>query len=498
MTFENSSLKTAEERRLEISALFEEQARRRAHMNASDSLSDFFRAAFETIEPNQRFVPGYHIDAICDHLEAVKRGEIRNLLINIPPRHVKSTIVSVTFDAYVWKDEPWTKFIHASHAYSLSKRDSLKTRNLINSHWYQRTFDIKWELASDQNEKMRFDNTEKGSRIATSIGGAVIGEGGDYLIIDDPHSPREVYSDVTRQSVLDWYDMEFSTRVNDPKTVKKIIIMQRLHQQDLSQHVLDKGNWEHLCLPLEYEGSKKVTSIGWSDPRKDMGEILWPNRFGPKEVENFKVDLTPRGVAGQLQQRPAPMEGNIVKREWWKFYTVLPADLDLQGISADLTFKDGKKNDFVVFQVWGRRKAEKFLMDQVRARMSFTASITALKALCAKWPKVGAKWIEDAANAAAMLDLLRKEIHGLILVRPNGSKLARAEAVTPQIQAGNIWLPDPSIASWVNDYIEEWAVFPNGMNDDQVDASSLGISQLTSRAPTVLPINITAPSKWLR
>lgn len=462
---------------LELERLIEEEARR----TASQSLSNFLHSAWRIIEPNNPFVPGFHIDAICEHLEAVDSGEIKKLIINIPPRHAKSTIVSVAFPAWAWGRRAWLKFIYASHAFSLSKRDSILCRSLIQSDWYRQTLKVRWSIATDQNEKMRFDNTERGSRVSTSVGSSVIGQGGDVLVLDDPHSPKSASSDLPRESELDWIDQEFFIRVNDPKTVSKIVIMQRLDQRDATAHLLAQGGWEHLMLPAEYETQRKcMTIIGWSDPREKDGEPLWPARFGKPELDELKVSLGSMGSAGQLQQRPAPAEGNIVQRTWWKLWKELPSDLNSWSLSADLTFKKGKHNDFAVMQIWARRGADKYLIDQLRDKMGFNDQIRALRTLLGKWPQVQAKWVEDAANAAALIETLKAEISGLIAVPVAGrSKVERATAVTPQIEAGNVYLPDPSICTWTNDFIEEWAVFPNGLHDDQVDAASQAISKLT-------------------
>jgi hypothetical protein len=284
--------------------------RQLSRIDASESMSEFAKQAWPTIEPNEPFVHGWHMDAIADHLSAVKAGQIRNLLITIPPRHTKSTQVSVMFPAWVWTDQPWAKFLFASHAHSLSERDSVKCRRLVESDWYRKEFGIRWKLRADQNTKLRFDNSEGGYRIATSVGGAVVGEGGDYIVVDDAHKPMEVYSDTMRDGVLKWWDVEFSTRANNPKTVRKIVIMQRLHENDLVGHLLEKGGWEHLCLPAEFDSARKrkATSIGWTDPRKDDGELLWPVRVGASELAELKRDLGD-AASGQLDQDPRAGEG---------------------------------------------------------------------------------------------------------------------------------------------------------------------------------------------
>src|SRR5580704_15539552 len=250
---------------------------------------EFVRQAWPIIEPLTPFVPGWHIDAIIDHLEAVTRGEIRNLLINVPPRHMKSLLVSVLWPAWEWIRHPERRWLFSSYAASLSIRDSIKCRTLIESPWYQSFWGDRFALASDQNTKTRFDNDRSGYRIATSVGGTATGEGGDRIVCDDPHNVQDAESDSIRKATLDWWDVVMSTRVNDPRTAAKVVVMQRCHQRDLSGHLLERGGWEHLCLPAEYEGPTRTTSISWSDQREQQGELLWPERFGPREIEDLKI-----------------------------------------------------------------------------------------------------------------------------------------------------------------------------------------------------------------
>src|SRR3984957_5528142 len=258
---------------------------------ATRSFREFVRQAWPIIEPLTPFVSGWHIDAIIAHLEAVTRGQIRNLLINVPPRHMKSILVSVLWPAWEWILHPERRWLYSSYAATLSIRDSVKCRQLIESPWYQRFWGDRYALATDQNTKTRFDNNRSGYRIATSVGGAATGEGGDRIVCDDPHNAQDAESDSVRQATVEWFNVVMSTRVNDPRTAAKVVVMQRCHQQDLSGHLLEQGGWEHLCLPAEYEGPGKITSIGFSDPRTIPGELLWKERFGPPEIEDLKRSL---------------------------------------------------------------------------------------------------------------------------------------------------------------------------------------------------------------
>jgi predicted phage terminase large subunit-like protein len=278
--------------------------------------------------------------------------------------------------------------------------------------------------------------------------------------------------------VLDCWDQVMSTRLNDPKSGAMVIVMQRVHENDLAGHVLQQGGYEELKLPAEYEGSQQVTSIGWRDPRTELGELLWPERFGQAEVEALKRTMGSYAAAGQLQQRPSPAAGGILKRHWWKFYREAPRLFSEVIQSWDCAFKDTRTSDFVVGQVWGRNGADKYLLDQVRGRMDCPATIQAVKRLSEKWPQTHAKLVEDKANGPAVIATLKHEIVGLIAVNPEGGKEVRAHAVSPQIEAGNVYLPDPTIAPWIGGFIDECAAFPNGAYDDQVDAMSQALVRL--------------------
>jgi predicted phage terminase large subunit-like protein len=477
---------------------------------ATRRLREFVRQAWPIIEPFTPFVPGWHIDAIVEHLEAVSLGQIRNLIINVPPRHMKSLLVSVFWPAWEWLRWPERRWLYSSYGAQLSIRDSIKCRRLIESHWYQERWGDRFALTSDQNTKSRFDNSRSGYRIATSVGGAATGEGGDRNVCDDPHNVSEVESDGVRKATLDWFDVVMSTRVNDPRTAAKVVVMQRCHQRDLSGHLLAQGGWEHLCLPAEYEGPTRATSIGWSDPRIEVNELLWPERFGPQEIGNLKISLGSYAAAGQLQQRPSPAGGGIFKRHWFRYFQPRGANLppvivklpdgpqisltaieapfqvDEQIQSWDCSFKDLDTSDYVVGQVWGRVGAQFLLGDQVRGRMDCPATVKAVRDLTEKWPRTIAKLIEDKANGSAVIQMLQHEIPGLLPVNPSGGKIARAQAISPLVEAGNVYLPHPDYAPWVNDFIEECVQFPNGAHDDQVDAMTQALLRWHMAQPRVL------------
>lgn len=447
---------------------------------ASRRLQEFVRQAWSVVEPGTPFVPGWHLDAICEHLEAISRGEIKNLLITIPPRHMKSLAVSVFWPCWEWIRNPQRRWLYTSYAEGLSIRDSLRCRRLIQSPWYQTCFGDRFALTGDQNEKHRFETNKGGCRIASSVGGSNTGEGGDRIICDDPHNVQEAESSVIRQSACDWWDRVMSTRLNDPKTGAKVIIMQRVHEADLAGHVLEQGGYEHLCLPAEYDGGHRITGIGWEDPRKEPGELLWPAQFGATQLAELKLRLGSYATAAQLQQRPSPADGGILKRSWWHYYEERP---DLNGCdeilqSWDLAFKDSNNGSYVVGQVWGRWGPQMVLLDQVRARMSFPETLAAFRDLTARWPMAGAKLVEDKANGPALIATLKQEIPGIVAIQPDGTKEARAHSVSPWIESGDVVLPHPSLAPWIEDFVEECSVFPKGAHDDQVDCCTQALKAL--------------------
>ncbi|HXB74005.1 MAG TPA: phage terminase large subunit [Candidatus Acidoferrales bacterium] len=465
------------------------------------SLKAFIQTSWSIVEPSP-LVWGWHLDATVEHLEAVTAGQVRRLLITIPPRHGKSLIVSVLWPCWEWATRPDGRWLFASYAESLSIRDNVKARRLIQSPWYQRNWGHVFQFASDQSEKRKMETDRGGHRIAVGIGGAATGEGGDRLIIDDAHNVREAESDSVRTGVLDWHDQVWSTRANDPKNTARVIVGQRVHADDLAGHVLEQGGWEHLSLPAEYEGDNPVTSIGWSDPRKELGELLWPERFGAAEIDGAKRVLGSYAYSAQFQQRPSPAGGGIIKRHWFRYWK--PAGMNLAPVSVrlpdgslqqihaidrpqefddvlaswDMAFKDLATSDYVAGGVWAAKMADRFLLDQVRERLSFPRTLEAVKSLRDKWPMTHRVLIEEAANGAAVLAALKHEVAGLIAVHPSGGKVARCQAVSPQIESGNVYLPHPAIAPWVGAFIEECAQFPSGKNDDQVDEMTQALNRL--------------------
>jgi len=428
------------------------------------------------------FVPGWHIESLCEHLEAVSAGRITRLLVNEPPRTMKSGLISVFWPTWEWATRPTTRWMFSSYSMGLSVRDSLRCRRIIESSWYRARWGRVYQLTGDQNVKSRYENDKAGYRLATSVGGSVVGEGADILVADDPNNLDEIHSDPVRDGVNRWLDEVWSTRMNDPKTGRQVVVQQRGHERDATGHLLSQDvRWEHICLPMEFDGKRRSTSLGAYDPRKEMGELLWPQRFDVASLKELKTRLGSYGTAGQLQQAPSPAGGGIFKRDHWKYYKALPEIREII-LSFDMAFKQLSDSDFVVGQAWGKKEADKYLLGQARGRMGFGASVQTVRQMKAQYPKAQAILIEDKANGTAVVETLRKEIPGIISVEPKGGKVARAYAIQPEQEAGNIHLPDPTIAPWVGDFIEECSSFPLGANDDQVDAMTQAVNYLSQRS----------------
>ena len=480
---------------------------------SEESLLEFLRGAWRWIDPSP-YVEGWPIEAIAEHLQAVCDGEIRRLIINVPPRCSKSTITSVCFPAWVWAQRershtsgPGVQFLSASYAGSLSLRDSVKCRRLIDSPWYQRLWGDRFSLTSDQNTKGRFDNSQGGVRLATSVGSALTGEGMNIGIIDDPNGAQDAASEAVIESTIEWWDSAMSTRLNDPKLGAFIVIQQRLAEKDLTGHILEKqaGDWTHLCLPMRYERDRAFsTGIGWSDPRTEDGELLWPERFGEAEVKGLEKTLGPWAAAGQLQQRPEPRGGGVIKRDWWQLWSepVFPP-LDYVIAALDTAYTTRSENDYSALTVWGvfsgdtvaqnlransgteraysQSPPRAILMNAWAERLELHELVQKVAASC-KLMKVDKLLIENKAAGHSVAQELRRlfshEDWGVQLVDPQSQdKLSRLYSVQHLFAEGMIFAPDKT---WAEQVIAQCTSFPRGAHDDLVDTVSMALRHLRS------------------
>jgi predicted phage terminase large subunit-like protein len=478
-------------------------------LDAEEKLRDFIKLGWMILEPGRDFTPGWHIDAICDHLEAVTAGHINRLLINIPPGCMKSLTTDAFWPAWEWgpKNLATTRYVSASYSQDLTTRDNRRCRTLITSPWYQQLWGDRYQLVGDQNSKLRFDNDKMGFKIATSVGGLGAGERGDRFIIDDPHNTREAESNAKRSEAVLWFQETVPTRVSDPKRSSIIVVMQRLHESDISGIILEKDlGYTHLCLPMEFEPDRKcfVEVTGFEDPRTEENELLWPERMTRSVIERDKSVMGEYAVAGQFQQRPSPRGGGMFKRTWWRFYETghanrpfdvnedpavpVPAAFDWTVISVDAAFKSTAEGSRVGMVVVAGSGPFRYVLDNITAPMSFSKTVENILKLLKKYPRCLRVLIEDKANGPAIVDTLRQKISGVIPVNPEGGKEARASALQPSVESGHWLLPEG--APWLDDFITEFAVFPSSAKNDQVDAISQAAIYMTQGVSVARALNL--------
>lgn len=455
------------------------------------SLHRFTRHFWAEMDPAV-YADGWHIGAICEHLEAVSRGEIRRLLINIPPRHMKSLTCCVAWPAWTWARAPdkafpligpQVRFMSLSYSGRFAERDSRKMLNLVNSLKYQRYWGDRVQIAHDQSGRTRFETTAKGFRLPSSVKGMATGEGGDIILIDDPISADDAKSEPERQRVIDWWTEVMQTRLNDPKTGAFVIIMQRLHHQDLTGHVLaNETGWTHLCLPAEYEPDHPHAYA--DDPRTEDGQLLWPAHIPEEELARLQSGMTRYAIAGQFQQRPAPRSGGMFDREHLQIVPDAPA----RGETVrgwDLAGSDRTKSPYTTGIRMKRVGDEYFVTDVVRKRTT-PAKMHDLIVATAKLD--GKSVTQDIPQdpGQAGKDQRRILIGKLAGYKARstvetGAKEVRAEPYSAQWESKNVYVVE---APWNNDYVEELELFPNSDYSDQVDGSSRAFARLAKKKRT--------------
>jgi predicted phage terminase large subunit-like protein len=481
------------ERKQQLEALNEEERARleyKARLEASPA--DFFRESWKILEPGRPLSWSWHYELIGEYLAKVWKREITRLIINVPPRTAKSTEGTICFPAWGWARDPRVRFLTASYSKDLSSEHSSKRRNLIDSEWFQSLWPI--TFSDDTNRKDQYRNSVQGEMIATSVGATGTGRGGDILILDDGLSADQALSESERKTAHEWFKDTFSRRLNDAATGAIVVIEQRTSYEDITGWLMrnEPNQWKQVVIPL-VQDEKKAVEVYFPNGRvmeRLVGDVLQPERHTPSVVATRKVHR--RTYETQDQQRPAPDGGNICKREWWKFYKALPAEFELVVDSWDFAFKDQKDSDYVAGVKVGLVGANRYLIDCIWDQMSFRGSKQALTMLRGRTPVASRVLVEDKANGPAVIDSLKDEVSGLIAVEPKGSKYARAYAASGDIEAGNVWLPDPEAfpqhRQWVDELIEEWAMFPSGPNDDMVDASGQAINETRSGANQLLDL----------
>jgi len=485
---------------LDTAALDEERER------CTQSFAAYIKAAWPHVEP-KRLVWGWHHDAIVDHLEAVTSGDIKYLVINVPPGSTKTLSVQVFWPAWEWicdrharSDEfptgfrPDMKYLFATYESGLARQKSLLCRQHMESDWYQSLFAGRWQPNRAQWGVELFGNRQAGWRLATSVGGRATGTHPNRQIVDDPTKPQDVLAGtgsstkVALANTQTWWTQTMTTRKADANTAR-IVIMQRLHESDLAGHIIKEGDAEVLRIPMHFESKFPCRTVlrrapsgepekTWEDPRADEGQLMCPELFDEQECAKRKKGLGPQGYAAQEQQRPAPAGGALYKQHYFKHWTARPIG-GVWIIAGDCTFKALDTSDWVALQVWCAQAPHFYLIDEIRERMGVLDTCKGILTLKSRYPQVGAVCIEDAANGPAVVEIMKKRVPGIRLVPTGGGKYARANATSVYHASGNVFLPPLERAPWVQDYIEEHLSFPVGAHDDRVDAQSHAIVHLS-------------------
>ena len=452
----------------------------------SRSLSDFVRQSWGVLEPGQPYVHGWHIDALSEHLEAVTSGEITRLLINVPPGTMKSMLAGVFWPAWEWgpKGLPGTRFIGASYEESLATRDNRRMRHLVQSEWFQRLWPI--GLTGDQNAKTYFENDATGWRQSCAVK-SMTGKRGDRVLWDDPHSVENAISDAHRETALRVFKETLPTRLNNPDSSAIVIIMQRLHERDVAGMILEEDyGYEHLCLPMEFEPDRRcVTSIGFQDPRTKEGELLFPERFPPEVVDDYR-QMGEYAYSGQMQQRPAPRGGGFFE---WEKLEVVRAEPQTNKVvrywdkagtedggawTAGVKMARTTEGRYIVLDVvrgqWAASKREKII------RQTAETDGRDVDVWVEQEPGSGGKESAESTIKNLAGYTVRAE-------RATGDKAVRAEPYSVQVEAGNVTLLK---GDWNKQFIDEHKSFPVGRYKDQIDAAGGAFNKLTRPMSTPL------------
>ncbi|MEP7315884.1 MAG: phage terminase large subunit, partial [Sphingomicrobium sp.] len=435
----------------------------------------FLRKAFASVAGGATLRWNWHLDAIAYELERVQRGDNRNLVVTMPPRNLKSITISVAWVAWMLGQDPRLNFVCVSYSSELALKMARDCLHIMQSHWYRELFPHTI-ISSRRSAVHDFETTRGGGRLATSVTGTLTGRWGDIIIVDDPIKPQEAYSKVTRDNVNDWFRVTLASRLDDKEKGAMVLVMQRLHQDDPAGHLIETGQWHELSLPAIAPETQVVPLGSGRIYHRREGEILHPARESFAALEILRSRMGSIDFNAQYNQRPVPVDGNVIKAEWLKTYGA-GFDWARAGgkivLSWDTASKDGPFSDWSVCIVAHVDRSTIRILDVVRARMTFP-ELKAAAIRLARDYRAGAMLVEDAASGTQLIQTLRAEQpSGVVLpiaIRPEGDKESRLNGATGQIEAGQLLLPED--AHWLADFRSEILAFPNARHDDQADALS--------------------------
>ena len=459
------------------------------------SFYEFSLEAFKTLHNGQELNYNWHIEYICDKLqleaERIVRGEKRNkhILINVPPRTLKSELVNVFFSVYCWVLDDSIQFLSSSYSSSLSITLSTQARRVIESDWFRLHFpDV--VLSKDENTKSRFTTPKGGLRYSTSTGGTVTGMGGDIIVIDDPQNPQLARSEVERENANRFFNETLRSRLNDPEVGVFIVVMQRLHENDLTGMLLAKepNEWDHTCLPAEVSDNV----IPYELSANYVDGLLFPKRLSQAVLNSFKTGLGAYGYSGQYSQLPSPSDGGILKGDWFNIIKSFPLDANNKPVNLkwdfylDTAYTNKQENDATALMCAAFHDNELYIKEVKAVRLEFPELIKEIQHFASVngYSNSSRIYVEPKASGKSIVQMLRKST-GLNIMEdkpPTQDKISRVTAVSPFIESRRVNLLD---GRYINDFLNELKAFPNGAHDDQVDVLVMAIDRNVSRRKKV-------------
>lgn len=445
---------------------------------ARRSLKEFWQQAWPIVEPGTPLIWGWSMDALVEHLEAVERRDIKRLVITIPPGASKSLGTRVMMPAWTWTRSPYHKFLSASYSLDLTIRDNLSARRIVSSDWYKGAFGL--GIAEDDGGKTGFSLTSLGSLKAVTVGGRTTGFRGDTFVIDDPINVQDANSPVKRTEALEWFSEAAQNRINSTQNSAIVVIMQRVHEEDVAARALEMG-YEHLCIPMRWDESmRKTTSIGWTDPRTEDGELMFPERFPEDWLATTERNMGPYAFAAQYQQSPVPRKGAMFAVDRLQYLEALPDEPFITIRAWDLAGTQGAGAYTAGVRMRYGRESRRFFVDDVkRAQLSSGAvrdlilntaieDTTECKIVLPKDP--GQAGVAQVSDLTAMLAGFNVTAEA-----QSGSKEVRAEPLAGHIENGHVSILQ---AVWTKTFVEELRFFPKSKYADQVDAASSAFNAL--------------------
>jgi predicted phage terminase large subunit-like protein len=435
--------------------------------------SAFIERSFRELNPTTEYLDNWHIDAIASELEKCRSGETTRLIVNEPPRSLKSHCASIALPAWLLGHDPTSQIICVSYAQDLSNKLASDCRTLMSSPWYKRLFPTR--LSSSRPSLQELATTAGGVRMATSVGGVLMGRGADYIIVDDPSKADEALSEALRNAVNSWHDHTLISRLNDKKTGRILLVMQRLHENDLTGHVQTQGLWKIIRFPAiaeEDEAFSFQTAFGMQTHMRKVGEALHPGREPLETLAQIRQVQGEYHFAAQYQQNPAPLGGGMIKEEWFNTYSQanVPTEFDMILQSWDTANKPGELNDFSVCTTWGIKDKKFFLLHVLRKRLNYPDLKRAVMEQAEAFSPQTVLVEDQASGTQLIQDLIAERIYAVKAFVSKLDKSMRLHSVSNLIENGLVYIPEK--ASWLPEYLHEIAVFPNGKFDDQVDSTS--------------------------